>query len=150
MTSFCRHHLTAAFDHVNQKWMFSSIHQRLSPSVNHKLIELIEVLYRYTTTALKQNLKDIFELSRGVRQGGPESPTLFNLYIDYVMRIYLKKCKENGSIRFLKLKYAIPQVASTKEPQIQLGMYGDHIIDWLGYADDLHCFLWTRKVYSRV
>jgi len=137
--------LTAAFDHVNRKWMFSSIHQRLSPSVNHKLIELIEVLYRYTTTALKQNLKDIFELSRGVRQGGPESPTLFNLYIDYVMRIYLKKCKENGSIRFLKLKYAIPQVASTKELQAHLGMYGDHIIDWLGYADDLALFFMDEE-----
>lgn len=137
--------LTAAFDHVNRKWMFSSIHQRLSTSVNRKLIELIEMLYKYTTTALQQNLEDIFELSRGVRQGGPESPALFNLYIDYVIRIYLKKCKENSSIRFIKLKYAIPQGASTKEPQIQLGMYGDHIIDWLGYADDLALFFMDRE-----
>ena len=84
--------LTAAFDHVNRKWMFSSIHQRLPPSVNRKLIELIKMLYKYTSTALQQNLEDIFELSRGVRQGGAESPALFNLYIDYIIRIYLKKC----------------------------------------------------------
>jgi len=36
-------------------------------------------------------------------------------------------------------------VASTKEPQIQLGMYDDHIIDWLGYADDLPLFFMNRE-----
>ena len=103
--------LTAAFDHVDRKWMFSSIHQRLSPNTNTKLFELMESIYKYTTTALKDNPDDIFETALGVRQGGPESPSLFNLYIDYVMRVFLKLCTQKR-IKFIKANYAIPSLAS--------------------------------------
>ena len=136
--------LTAAFDHVNRKWMFKSIYQRLSPKTNSKLIELLEALYKYTSTALKQNPKDLFEIFCGVRQSGPESPTLFNLYIDYVMRVYLKECDDNG-IRFMKLSYCIPQAASKKSKKSPLGTYSEHTIDWLGYADDLALFFMDER-----
>ena len=77
--------LTTAFDHVIRPWLFKSIYQRLSGGSNHKLIKLLETLYSYTTTSLAETPDDLFELTLGVRQGGPESPPLFNLYIDYVM-----------------------------------------------------------------
>ena len=129
---------------MNRKWLFTSIYQRLSPNINRKLIELLESLYKYTTTALQQNPKDLFEIFCGVRQGGSESPTLFNLYIDYVMRVYLKACDEN-KIRFMKLSYFIPRVASKKTADFLLGTYGEHTIDWLGYADDLALFFMDEE-----
>ena len=63
----------------------------------------------------------------GVRQGGPESPPLYNLYMDYVMRVFMQKCEENN-VKFLKLKYRIRATATTR---------GEHTVDWAGYADDL-------------
>ena len=47
-------------------------------------------LYTYTTTALAETPGDVFELFLGVRQGGPESPPLYNLFMDYVMRIFME------------------------------------------------------------
>ena len=67
-------------------------------------------MYSFTTTGLSDNEKDIFNVLVGVRQGGPESPTLYNLYMDYVMRVYLKECKVNG-VKFTKVNYKIPKVA---------------------------------------
>ena len=123
--------LTAAFDHVDRDLMFETIRQRL-PSTNRKLIHLLQTLYTHTTTALSQTPEDKFNLTSGVRQGGPESPLLFNLFIDFVMRVYIEKCETIG-IKFLQLKYRIPNTASrTKKTTI-----GSHTIDWLGYADDL-------------
>ena len=124
--------LTAAFDHVERNWMFKTIHQRLGPDVDRKLIQLLESLYTHTTTALSQSPNDIFEILLGVRQGGPESPLLFNLYIDYVMRVFLKECVSER-INFLKLKYRIPSSATTQ----QRSKIGTQTIDWTGYADDI-------------
>ena len=44
--------LTAAFDHVRRKWLFKSIKQKFPRHNNNILIELLEGLYSYTTTAL--------------------------------------------------------------------------------------------------
>ena len=134
--------LTAAFDHIERKWLFQSIKQRVPLNTNLKLFELIESVYVYTTTALEQNNEDIFEILLGVRQGGPESPILFNLYMDYVMRIFIKCCRDQN-IRFFKHNYSIPSLASKQRTNyLNLGTYGNSIIDWIGYADDLSlCFL---------
>ena len=128
--------LSAAFDHVDRKWLFKSIRQRLPEGWNAKLFQLLESLYHYTTTALAEAEDDIFELTSGVRQGGPESPILYNLFMDYVMRVFLDTCKEKG-VSFFKLKYKIPSTAS-QNGRIAVGY---HVIDWIGYADDLAlCF----------
>ena len=68
--------LSAAFDHVVRSWLFKSIYQRFSPNTDNTLIRILEAVYSYTTTALSETPGDIFELTTGVRQGGPESPPL--------------------------------------------------------------------------
>ena len=88
--------LTAAFDHIEREWLFGSIKKRFPDNYNNILIHLIESLYSSTTTALKETPNDRFTLTRGVWQGGPDSPALYNLYMDYVMRVYLEKCKEKN------------------------------------------------------
>ena len=50
---------------------------------------------------MQQNLTDVFEIGIGVREGRVESPALFNLSIDYAMRVYLKRC-ETEKIEFTK------------------------------------------------
>ena len=124
--------LTAAFDKVNRKMMFRAISNRLSSHAEQKLIQVLESLYSYTTSALDVTPDKAFEITVGVRQGGPESPVLFNLFIDFVMRVYLDKCKQLG-IKFLRLNYKIPATANI----LNRSMVGTQTIDWLGYADDL-------------
>ena len=124
--------LASAFDHVDRKLMFQTIYCRLSPTSDRKLFYLFETLYSYTTTALKETPDNHFELTNGVRQGGPESPILFNLFMDFVMRIYLEKCKTKG-IKFLRLNFRIPRSA-THSGRTKVGK---ETSDWVGYADDL-------------
>ena len=127
--------LSAAFDHVVRKWLFESIYQRFPQDVKPNLFEILEALYSKTTTSLAQNQDDIFELLLGVRQGGPESPPLYNLYMDYVMRVYMKLCEENN-IKFLQLKYRIRSTATSREER-STQYQGNFTMDWCGYADDL-------------
>ena len=126
--------LSAAFDHVNRDWLFKTLYQRLPANKNKKLFKLLESVYSFTTTGLSDNEKDIFNVLVGVRQGGPESPTLYNLYMDYVMRVYLKDCKVNG-VKFTKFNYKIPKAALIKPSM--LGKCGENCINWVGYADDI-------------
>ena len=64
--------LTAAFDHVDRKWLIQSIKQCFGGGFDMKLIEILEKLYEHTTTALAETPNDIFQTISGVRQGGPE------------------------------------------------------------------------------
>ena len=81
---------TASFDYIERKWLFKTIKQRLQSDTNCKVFDLLEALYSSTTTAL--NDVDKFNTELGVRQGGPESPLLFNLFIDYGMRVVHHEC----------------------------------------------------------
>ena len=60
---------------------------------------------------------------------------LYNLYMDYVMRIFINACQKQ-KIRFLKLKYYIPSSASLTGRDTT----GTQIVDWVGYADVLLLF----------
>lgn len=128
--------LTAAFDHVIRKWLFMSIYQRFPPGSDKTLIELLEALYDHTTTSLAEDPANVFEIFSGVRQGGPESPPLFNLFLDYVMRVFIEECKK-ADVKFLKLEYRVPATATNREERMKNTAAGTHVVDWIGYADDL-------------
>ena len=81
----------------------------------------------------------MFELLLGVRQGGPESPPLYNLYMDYVMRVYTEQCNKD-EIKFLQLKYRVRSTATHREDRADQTYRGDQNVDWSGYADDLELF----------
>ena len=115
--------------------MFKSIRNRFTEDTDPALLKLLESLYSSTTTALAETPDDKFGLTVGVRQGGPESPMLYNLFMDFVMRIYLDTCK-NENIKFLQLQYKIPKSASSS----RMTAIGDLTLDWSGYADDLMIF----------
>ena len=124
--------LSAAFDHVERSWLFETIRGRFKSDYDITIIKLIECLYESTTASLAETPNDKFPLNCGVRQGGVESPMLYNLFMDFVMRVFIDRCKELN-IKFLKLKYKIPESASTTGRTAS----GTMTVDWVGYADDL-------------
>ena len=127
--------LSSAFDHVNRKWMFKTIMQRLSIHNDKTIFQLLKSIYEYTTTEMIENKDEVFEISVGVRQGGPESPSLFDLYIDYILRVFIHEAKRQG-IKFTRLQYKIPSLA-TLPNEFGLGKCGYFDFSWIGYADDL-------------
>ena len=131
--------LTAAFDHVVRAWLFKSIYQRLPPGADTTLIKILQTIYESLTTALSETPEDVIELILGVRQGGPESPSLYNLFMDYVMRIYTHQCEEED-IKFITFKYRIRSTATPREGRGMKSYRGEHTIDWIGYADDLELY----------
>ena len=91
-----------------------------------------------------------FRVSSGVRQGGPETPLLFNLYIDYVMRVYVEKCTLNDEINFYNHKYRINTRSITRAQRLQMRNSNEKLsyessLPWCGYADDLILFLIDRS-----
>ena len=51
------------------------------------------------------------------------------------MRVFLNECTKQN-VEFIRLKYHIPKAACTNNEQFS--EYGEHKIDWIGYADDLN------------
>ena len=58
--------------------------------------------------------------------------------MDYVLRVFMIECNKKN-IKFTKLKYLIPSKASinNNNTNLTLGKYGQLVVDWIGYADDL-------------
>ena len=91
-------------------------------------------------------LFEVFLTTAGVRQGGPESPPLFNLYIDFVMRVFMDKCSKDKEIRFFNFQYRFNCRTMTREEWLtsrnnNQKTEGECVLPWCGYADDLILFL---------
>ena len=74
--------LAEGFDHMNRGLIFKTVCRILIFTSNTKFIQLMESLYFHAATALTQTSGGDFELSLGIREGGPESPPLFNLFMN--------------------------------------------------------------------
>ena len=99
-------------------------------------VDIVQNLYSKTTIDIDGHK---IQTTAGVRQGGPESPLLFNLYIDFVMRIFMTHAADQGW-DFFKFKYRIPttrEERSTKRDPTT----GTAQLDWSGYADDIVLYL---------
>ena len=97
--------MTAGFDTVVRNWAFQSIHHRLPPNCDRTNFEILENMYENTKGTIT-NMEQEIKISIGTRQGAIESPMIWALWIDWILRIFLHKAKEEG-IKLLKLKYLI-------------------------------------------
>ena len=75
-----------AFDSVWHKGLF---HMLQKVGINGNVLNLIKDLYGKTKCAIKINnrITEFFNYSKGVRQGCPLSPVLFNLYINDIFDV---------------------------------------------------------------
>ena len=93
------------------------------------------------TKAYISGTKTTFDILVGCRQGGLESPTLFNYYFDFVLKV----CSEEIDRKFpdgwgLSFDYRIPGECTNREQRRIKPMSGTQLIRWLLYADDLVLF----------
>ena len=126
--------LTAAYDWCVRKWLFHTIFNRVDP-INADIINCIRImeeLYRKTQSVMKGE-DSYFETTSGVRQGGPESPNLFNLYLDYIMRIYNNRAEELG----LGISFMFRVKDQARRRGDHVAYKGSAHYPWFGYADDL-------------
>ena len=129
--------LTAAYDHIPRDFLFRVMEFRTGAKV---LIYILRKLYD-GTTAIITGSKVQFDLLIGCRQGGLESPTLFNYYFDFVLKV----CAQEIDKKFpdgwgLSFNYRIPSECTNREQRSERRMHGLEIIRWLLYADDLVLF----------
>ena len=137
--------LTAAFDHVNRNLLFQTIRKRLSANQVCTNIEILEKLYQ-STKSFMQNAnpdQESFETTSGVRQGGQEGPPLYNLYSDFVLRVYENKKVAAGVIG-LQIPYHIPNEATNRSQRSEAPASGICDDDCCGYADDVAVLCWSE------
>ena len=130
--------LKAAFDWIPREWMFSSMNKRNVHNNNHLsvLLSILELFYTESFAVMTGDVKDeAFQTTSGVRQGGCESPHCFNLYLDFILRIFEYECqKQNIQIN---LHYRIPNEATNRAQRSEERSSGVLSLLWFGYADDL-------------
>ena len=129
--------MTAGFDTVIRQFCFQSIYHRLPKGANLTNFQILESLYNHTEGFLT-NTKDTIQLKRGTRQGGVESPSLWALFLDWILRIFIHQAQEEG-IQFLELEYRIPPQATTR--QMEGRRASKMTLPMMMYADDLQVFL---------
>lgn len=83
-----------AFDTLHRKTLWKIMERRGIPL---HLIQVIKSIYAKTMNriSIKGKLSEEFMINKGVRQGCSLSPSLFNIYIDDILREW-KKCTNDG------------------------------------------------------
>jgi hypothetical protein len=118
--------LTAAFDTIQRPWLFKILRSRLGdPDNSNNNINVLEALYNSTSVHIAEDEVSLaFELLAGVRQGGPESPSLFCLLMDWVMGIFELRAAKIG-LKGVKLTYRIPGPATNRAERAVCPMAGE-------------------------
>ena len=129
--------LTAAYDHIPRDFLFRVLKFRLQAP---HLVDILQLMYQGTTASIK-GMKSLFDVLIGCRQGGQESPCLFNYYFDFVLKVAAheidQEYPEGWGISF---EYNIPNTCSNREQRRVAGLNGIQIIKWILYADDMVVF----------
>ena len=137
--------LTAAYDHIPRDFLFRVIQMRTGA---HHLVAILRKMYEGTSASIK-GMDTKFDVLVGCRQGGQESPVLFNYYFDYVLKVAadaIDKAFPNGW--GINMEYAIPHTCTNRAQQTEGRMSGTEIIQWISYADGLVLF-WKTPLEAK-
>ena len=104
-----------------------------------KLTSILKALYTGTIAAIKHTT-DYFQVQTGCRQGGIESPVLFNIYMDFVLRCAEHDVLQSFPNTGLKYSYHIKSESSTREQRCIHKLTGEERLRMLLYADDIVLF----------
>ena len=120
--------LKKAYDSVSRSLLMDILR---AEGVPEKLVVLIEKLYAKTSlkVRIKQEIGRGVDISTGVRQGCVISPVLFNLFLNYILKLIRPQLEERG----VKLCYRIGDslFKLNKEGLLEMNEWG------FAYADDL-------------
>ena len=136
--------LKAAYDWINRQWLWLAIAARnVGSDYDEELAELfslVRVLYDETYSFMAgDEEKDGFRTTAGLRQGGVESPMLFGIFLDTIMRLFTAELEEK-SIGGISFEYFIPANASTRAQRTEFGLTGTGKSYYSGFADDVFAY----------
>ena len=125
-----------AFDSVWHQGLFYKLENL---GIKGNLVELIKDIYKKTKCAVKIDGKitDFFEFTKGVRQGCPLSPLLFNLYINDIFEMIDKntpvspELKERNPINVLMYADDLIMIAESQDQlQKNMTLLNDYCVNW--------------------
>ena len=125
--------LRAAYDHINRDMLFDVFGIRTGCKL---FTRLLRELYN-NTTATVSGAKEIFSTFVGCRQGAQESPTLFNIYMDFVTKICEYEVKKKFPNTGIHYKYHIASECNSRAMRMHSPSHGEDYMHSLLYADDL-------------
>ena len=79
-----------AFDSINREILWEKLKKK---GVKGKLLKMVKGIYKNTENEVitEEGLTERFRTERGVRQGCPMSPTIFNVYIEDLDEVWEKR-----------------------------------------------------------
>ena len=104
-----------------------------------KITSLLKALYTGTKASIK-NTVNSFQVHTGCRQGGIESPVLFNIYMDFVLRCVEHEVLSKYPNTGLKYSYRIKSESSNRKQRSIHKISGNDRLRMLLYADDIVLF----------
>ena len=125
--------LKAAYDWIDRDILFKVLEIRLNSPF---LVKILKVFYTGTSAAIKGS-KTFFQTFTGCRQGGLESPVIFNVYMDFVLRCAEYDVLQQYPNTGLEYSYRIPGHCSTREQRSVHGLSGTERLRMILYADDI-------------
>ena len=139
--------LTAAYDHVPRDLLFRVL--KIRTGAKH-LIAILKKMYEGTTASIA-GMKSNFDVLIGCKQGGQESPCLFNYYFDYVLRVAATEIdKEFPNGWGIEFEYNISHLYSDREQRKKGKLHGIEFMRWILYADDVVLFCKTVHEAERL
>ena len=124
--------LRKAYDSVDRSllWEILSLH-----GVNGAMLRAIQSLYGEGSSSVVRvggSFSDCFNVASGVRQGCPLSPLLFNVFLDFAIKRWLKAVPDSG----ISVESSMNNSAAPLVP---------HLLRVLLYADDAVVFAKDRR-----
>ena len=147
--------LRAAYDWICRNWLFLCLSARYSGSEYEEeldgLFGLVRELYSKTYSYMADgDEEDAFETSCGLLQGAVESPPLFNIFLDTIMKLLIDELEEEdiGGVSF---EYAIPSTACTRVQRFVAGR-GKKVARcyFTNYCDDIFMMAETADELQRM
>ena len=139
--------LTAAYDHIPRDFLFKVLKLRTGATI---LVNILQKMYEGTTAVIR-GMHKAFDVFVGCRQGGQESPCLFNYYFDFVLKVAALEIDaafpEGWGISF---DYSIPHLCSNRTQRQKGNLNGTEVIKWILYADDVVLFCKSIKEAEEV
>ena len=100
------------------------------------LVRILKLFYTGTSAAIKGS-KIFFKTFSGCRQGGLESPVLFNIFLDFVLRCVEHEVLQKFPNTGLQYSYRIPGHCSSRKQRSVHSLSGFERLRMILYADDI-------------